>query len=66
MGFVVIGCWGLMSPEYTFSKGGIEIWQLEEEALEEFSIQTHFWDLLNAQKGEIRVRSKLWELLQSS
>lgn len=65
-GFVVVGCWGLISPEYSCTKGGVEILELDNGELEEFQIKLHFWDLLNAQSGEIRIRSKLWELFQLS
>lgn len=63
MGFVVVACWGLISPEYSLTQGGVEVLRLETEEFEEFQLKLHFWDLLNAESGQIRIRSKLWELL---
>ncbi len=59
---VAISCWGLVSPEYCFMNETIAV--VEEETGEEvpFEVEEHFFDFLNASSGQIKIKSKLWEL----
>ncbi len=60
---VVISCWGFISPEYCFMSETITV--IEQETGEEvpFETNTHFIDFINANSSQIKIRSKLWELV---
>ncbi|MFI3177126.1 MAG: hypothetical protein R3Y67_06515 [Eubacteriales bacterium] len=57
---IMIACWGLLSPEYILSSGSIEVINTDSGEKVPFTVEEHFWDLLNAKNGELIVKSRVW------
>ncbi len=60
---IMSACWGLLSPEYILTSGSVEVIDTESGEKVPFTVDEHFWDLLNAKSGELVVKSRVWEYM---